>query len=543
MQRRNLVGLLVLTVFVVLIAACGNGDGQAAGALYDPDNPSVHVPRPGEGITLPLVDEPVIFTIWAPDPGLSAVGVNLGHETHFFRELERRTGVGLRFSHPPVGGEMENLNLLIASGDYPHILNIANPGAFPGGLGAAIRDGMIIEISGLARTYAPYYWEVINADDEVRRQTTTDEGYVPGFFSVNQHIQPPWMGLVSRQDWLDELGLDTPETFDDWHTALSLFRSEMGATAPLLLQSNGFHIFDNFNAGFGVWNGFYQINGRVGYGILSDALYDYLVMMNRWYNDGLIDPDFGSRPFFFVPPNDLTATGVAGLWQDIYILLPVNNMIAASMGNMDFRSVAVPYPARERGGTVYLSRAEVRAEALWVITNNHPDPVTFTRLMNYKFSPEGALFSMYGIEGETFIFGEDGEPQFTARMYDNPNGWSLSEAMRYYTRWPAGGMLYDWRRELPPGTDQDVLDSMEIWTRNVDFSRAMPPITLTPEEGTEFARIMTDVETHVEELVARFILGHEPFANFDGFINTLRNMGIEQAIEIQQAALDRFFAR
>ena len=540
MGRKTLFVLLA-AIAALLLAACGNG-GAGPGGLYDPGNPSVHVPRPGEGITLPLVDEPVTFTIWAADPGLPAIGVSLGHETHFFRELERRTGIGLRFVHPPVGAEDENLALLIASGDYPHIINI-NPNAFPGGIGPGIRDGTIIEVSGLARTYAPYYWEIINQSDEMRRQTTTDEGYVPGFFSVNQHIQPPWMGLVTRQDWLDELGLDTPETYDDWHNALSLFRDEMGARAPMLLQANGFHIFNNFNAGFGVINGFYQINGRVGHGILSDALYDYLVMMSRWYSEGLIDPDFSTRPGFFVPPNDLTATGIAGLWQDIYIMLPVNNMIAMSMGDMNYRSVGVPFPARERGQTVYLSRAEVLAEILWLITDNHPDPVTFTRLMNYLFSPEGAIFAMYGIEGDTFVFTEDGEPVFTERMYNHPSGWSLSETMRYYTRWPGGGMLYDWRREVPPGTDQDVLDTMEIWTRNVDFSRAMPPVTLTPEEGSEFARIMNDVETHVDEMVARFILGAEPLANFDSFINTIRSMDIDRAIELQQAALDRYYAR
>ena len=44
-------------------------------------------------------------------------------------------------------------------------------------------------------------------------------------------------------------------------------------------------------------------------------------------------------------------------------------------------------------------------------------------------------------------------------------------------------------------------------------------------------------------MVVKFITGQEPIENFDAFQARLRQMGIERAIEIEQAALDRFNAR
>jgi len=77
----------------------------------------------------------------------------------------------------------------------------------------------------------------------------------------------------------------------------------------------------------------------------------------------------------------------------------------------------------------------------------------------------------------------------------------------------------------------------------VDFAWLMPPITLSPDEGNESARIMNDVNTYRDEMVAKFIMGTEPLSNYDAFINTIKGMGLDRAIQLQQDALDRYYAR
>ena len=42
---------------------------------------------------------------------------------------------------------------------------------------------------------------------------------------------------------------------------------------------------------------------------------------------------------------------------------------------------------------------------------------------------------------------------------------------------------------------------------------------------------------------AKFISGAESLDNFDAFVEQLKNLGIERAIEIQQKAYDAYLAR
>lgn len=54
---------------------------------------------------------------------------------------------------------------------------------------------------------------------------------------------------------------------------------------------------------------------------------------------------------------------------------------------------------------------------------------------------------------------------------------------------------------------------------------------------------MTDIQTYLDEFKLKFILGTEPLENFPEFVENIRNMNIERAIEIRQAEYDRYLAR
>ena len=72
----------------------------------------------------------------------------------------------------------------------------------------------------------------------------------------------------------------------------------------------------------------------------------------------------------------------------------------------------------------------------------------------------------------------------------------------------------------------------------------IPPITPTQEEGTEYASIMNDINTYADEMTSKFIMGTEDIeTGFDKYIETLNQMGLERATEIQNAALERYQSR
>ncbi|MNI78179.1 hypothetical protein D3C73_1345300 [compost metagenome] len=71
----------------------------------------------------------------------------------------------------------------------------------------------------------------------------------------------------------------------------------------------------------------------------------------------------------------------------------------------------------------------------------------------------------------------------------------------------------------------------------------MPFVTPTKEESSKFASIMTDINTYRDEMFLKFIMGVEPIDNFDKYVKKIQSMGIEEALVIQQAALDRYNKR
>ena len=71
----------------------------------------------------------------------------------------------------------------------------------------------------------------------------------------------------------------------------------------------------------------------------------------------------------------------------------------------------------------------------------------------------------------------------------------------------------------------------------------MPPVSLTVDESAEYSKIMSEITTYVSESIVKFIMGQTPIDEFEGFVQNLEKMNLGRAIEIEQAAYDRFIAR
>ena len=70
-----------------------------------------------------------------------------------------------------------------------------------------------------------------------------------------------------------------------------------------------------------------------------------------------------------------------------------------------------------------------------------------------------------------------------------------------------------------------------------------PNVTPTAEESEEYSTIMNEVETYRDEMTNKFILGTESLDNFDQYVETLNSLGLQRAIEIEDAALERYNER
>ena len=164
--------------------------------------------------------------------------------------------------------------------------------------------------------------------------------------------------------------------------------------------------------------------------------------------------------------------------------------------------------------------------------------------LDAHYSAEGSMLMNFGIEGLSYEM-IDGYPTFTDLIANSPDGLAFDIAMSKYSLAAntTEVMNQDAREfaQLSLRTDHQKAAN-KIWGSG-DISLIIPPTSLTIEESTEYSKIMSEIDTYVAESIVRFIMNQIPLENFDDFVNNLKAMNIDRAIEIRQQAYDRYMAR
>lgn len=553
-NAKKLVALLLSLALVLSLGACGGNGGSSTSSEASPsstteesgaaaesgDESQAETAETGE-FQLPIVDEPTTLSYFVADDSNAAIMTTDWNDNEFYQEMERRTGVHLEFEMVSSADYQTNFNLMIASGNLADMIYVG-ASYYAEGVDAAIDDGYFLDLTDLVDEYMPNYEKVRTSDVQYELLSTTDSGRLGAVYELRQSKQGPWLGLWIRQDWLDDLGLETPVTFDDYHEVLTAFKNEKGATAPLILNFSGSDgEFGTMSGGLNVLNS-WQLDetGKVNFGPYMDAWKEYVTIMHQWYTEGLIDPDF-------MATDERTAdmakvvTGASGVFAALYTMPSVYEA-ASEDPNMNLAPVNPPVMNEGDEGHIRLRDSYTSGNT--AISADSENWEVALRWLDYLYTEEGALLANYGVEGDTFEFDENGEPVFTDKILNNENGWTMTQTVASYLC-PSAGIANwsDWTRELAgvPEKDQACYD---VWSEFSDDWRLPSSVTLTQDESTERAALYADISTIVKEQTAQFISGALDIEeNWDAYISALEASGMERAIEITQAAYDRYLAR
>ena len=86
---------------------------------------------------------------------------------------------------------------------------------------------------------------------------------------------------------------------------------DQAGTAPLYLwQKTG--LDEQLMVGYGVNSSWYQVDGEVKFGPIEPGFKEYITMMNQWYSEGLVDPEFFGRAGIFAGDKALFLNGEFG---------------------------------------------------------------------------------------------------------------------------------------------------------------------------------------------------------------------------------------
>ena len=84
-----------------------------------------------------------------------------------------------------------------------------------------------------------------------------------------------------------------------------------------------------------------------------------------------------------------------------------------------------------------------------------------------------------------------------------------------------------------------VTEAGTIWVSSRDNAYNYPDMALlNVEESEKFSRLYTDLRTLIAEHLPEFIMDMRSMDEWDSFIATLEEMGIEDCIALKQATYD-----
>lgn len=465
------------------------------------------------------------------------------------RNLSEITGANIQMVGVTDGSTQ--LNLLLASGDYPEVMSGFGV-YYPGGYDAAIEEELILDLNDYL-DIMPNYQYHLNAHPDLTTKIHTDTGKLWGCarFSVDEAGAN---GFVIRQDWLEQLSLEVPETLSELETVLTTFASEIptAANGPLLMYNTGCfsgfglsYAFNNsFNIGIvGAMEGspFINQDGTVVFTPATENWKKYLEVVQDWYRKGLIYQDFSAVGLMQMESTFLE--GKVGVLEAGYLTM---GSLQDDAGNSV--CVGMKFPLNDINGdsepihvgpktNIVDTQYSVSISAM---TENVELLLTF---MDYLYSEEGRIAASYGIEGTTYERNAQGTPEFTEYVMNNPDGYTVDEVRVAYC-FKQAPIWWDWTLEESMSNYTDVqYEARRLWD-TYDDAYVLPPITLTTEESSEVSSTLSDLITYISEFDLRIITTDADLdAEWDGFIERLETTGYEKVTAAYQSALDRYLNR
>ncbi len=466
---------------------------------------------------------------------LGELGLSELQDLDAIQELQNRTGVTIDYTEIDFWTASEKMNIAIASGDYPAIISNL---MYSGGDTAAVTDEVIVDLTDLLPEYSPNYQYLIDSNPDEAGIFRSDGRVLAYRSPYDNFVQN--QGMVVRKDWLEEQGLSVPETYDEMFNVLTTFRDAYEDITPLYMNAQctinglvvGYDVASFAADGFSSSLPYYVVDGEVRCTLLEDGYKDYLMEMNKWYNEGLFARDFASIQYDPMGGvlGEMTANGTVGVWCTS----------GEGINNIYFPVTCVPNLTLEKGGKDHLTSTSLLTDSdNTYVTSCCEDVETAMRFLDYLYSEDGILFYNYGFEGIDYELDENNTPRFTDAVVNNEYGVDVQNMLRIrrpYTLCSSMMILY---ATAEYNTDLKN-EAWEVWTSNMDGEYFIPTnVTMNADETETAGYYGTDILTYACETIPQFISGDIGFDQWDSFVARLHEMSIDECIAAEQSAYDR----
>ena len=240
-------------------------------------------------------EDPVTISIYLQMPSDFVPEDNL-----FVEQIEKACNIKIEWQMPPINSYTESLNLMVADGNYPDIIQF--PGKSNPGYLSCLESEVLIPLDDLL----PNYENLINYVDPTSYTALRDTAPDGKLYGIARNTIVRQDGFLVRKDWMDNVGIEMPEngimTKQEFYDLLYAFTYKdpdgngQNDTYGLIDNCTNGELYPFITYAFGV-NGWQKHEGESEWEYMSeiycqehDSYKQALAYTAKLWQDGLIDP-------------------------------------------------------------------------------------------------------------------------------------------------------------------------------------------------------------------------------------------------------------
>lgn len=532
-------------VFTILVAAfmmlsmatacsTGSSSSQAGSSGSNGTSSAAAVVENFNETGFPIVNEPITLTIAGQMNSLTTTWEGALQLEY----LTKLTGIEFNPEGYSSDAWKEQKGLMFASNTLPDLF--ISSGFTATELLEYGSGGQLLALNDLLEKYGPDLQAALEEFPTAKAAMTSGDGNVYTLPLITPVVRDMHNRYWINSVWLENLGLEVPETLDDLYSVLKTFQEEdangngdaadeipmsfvTGSTIDgLILNALGVN-YNKQDAAFGITA---DSNGTVYCVHTSDAYKEYLKYMNKLYSEGLLDNEI-----FIQTEEQLTAKaqkniiGVASVSGAMYITAGTEigydyTQFDALTSDINSTKMVTASQGFSVGGVAVSS------------TNKYPEATM--RLLDYFYTEEGGRISYVGEEGVGWNWIDE-----SAGTWDKaqPEGYESAEDFRWKKN-IIGGWCGWQRQEFNAGQGSSnalLLNEMSEKYSEPYFVTAFPTLSLNEEDTATITSLVTDLTNYTQQSRARFIAGEDDIdASWDSYVANMENMNVKTYVDIYQ---------
>lgn len=458
----------------------------------------------------------------------------------FVEETEEKAGIEIDWDIYLNSDWGDKKAVLMAGGDLPDAFLGSN--ALSDAEIAQFSD-MFIPLESLIEENMPNLVAAMEEDPQLRAISTAPDGHI---YSLPTKLPlRPVAGnqMFINQQWLDNLGLEMPDTIEDFERVLKAFK-ELDANGngdpndEIPFSSDGADVL-SFLLPFGMTKGVNDGRGMLAlrndeavYLPTSDNYRDGIAWMHKAYKDGLVDPELftqdASMSLAKRQNKDISLVGVSAGWTPDAVFGP----------NKDEYVALTPLQGPDGKRYVHTDAAVYSRREL-SITTEAENPEKLLQWADQFYTEDASIQTFYGSFGLAVNKEEDG----TYTVLTPPEGES-ADTFAWVNSFRDFGPKY-----ISEGFNDKVAlneesgDGLKLKLDaeiNQYATEQYPSVVYTTEELDRLSTLNVDIESYVTSMQAKWIVDGGVEEEWDTYISTLEKMGYDEFMEIQQTALERY---